>query len=240
MDGVVRWIDYNNSLGYRPLSVEVVLKRNGIPIDTQILGSVNTSFSFEKLPQTDEAYELYHYTVEQYVPEKYILSKPDTPFDVYSTAIDKTESRSGGGSFSITNTLVQPKEPVVIFQPRRVHRVKVSAPEGTLVTLKQVEMFIRDGIPSFTGNLNGYYYNICADGEADATLISGRYLVSFINREHKIGNPSFSGSNITFDGTYLTIGTNGLDSLGTLVSLSSGEPWHGFHTFDLIHSFWKK
>ncbi len=86
--GSIKWDDFTNAYGVRPIDVNVELKRNGITIANVIVdASSGWKFTFNNLPEFDSSNNPYVYTVDE----------PRIP-DGYNKSVDNT-------TYTITNTL---------------------------------------------------------------------------------------------------------------------------------------
>ena len=231
----IKWVDNNDSLGYRPKTVDIVLKRNGTEIERKTLSNSDNSFSFISLPQTDNNYNLYNYTVEQDFTSKYLIKENGEYIekDAYSISVNNN---------NFTNTIIEPDNPVVPVKPDHTNTLTVKTNKKVQVILKQMESVIKKGKVSYTDNYNGFYYNFTLDSSLTLSDIpSGKYEVIVLNKDYETKEITLSDSvNTTYDGKYLIISDTNSDNKGTLnITLKDFNKKQGYQSETNRNNFWR-
>lgn len=235
IEGSIKWVDNNDALGYRPKTVDIVLKRNGTEIERKTLSNFDNSFSFVSLPQTDNNYNLYDYTVEQDFTSKYLVKENGeyVEKDAYNISVNNN---------NFTNTIIEPDNPVVPVKPDYTNTLIVKTNKKVQVILKQMESVIKKGKVSYTDNYNGFYYNFTLDSSLTLSDIpSGKYEIIVLNKDYETKEITLSDSvNTTYDGKYLIISDTNSDNKGTLnITLKDFNKKQGYQSETNRNNFWR-
>lgn len=235
IEGSIKWVDNNDALGYRPKTVDIVLKRNGTEIERKTLSNSDNSFSFISLPQTDNNYNLYDYTVEQDFTSKYLVKENGeyVEKDAYNISVNNN---------NFTNTIIEPDNPVVPVKPDHTNTLIVKTNKKVQVILKQMESVIKKGKVSYTDNYNGFYYNFTLDSSLTLSDIpSGKYEIIVLNKDYETKEITLSDSvNTTYDGKYLIISDTNSDNKGTLnITLKDFNKKQGYQSETNRNNFWR-
>lgn len=235
INGTVTWVDNNDSLGYRPKTVDIILKRNGTEIQRKTLTNSENSFSFISLPQTDSNYNLYDYTVEQEFTSKYLVKDNNEYKEKDAYNISKSNN-------NFTNTIIEQNEPVVPVKPDHNNTLTIKTNKKTQVILKQMESVIRNGKVSYTDNYNGFYYNFTLDNTLTLSGIpSGKYEIMVLNKDYATKDITLSNAvNIAYNDGYLIISDNNADNSGTInINLKNFNNYKGYQSSFSKNNYWK-
>ena len=240
VSGTITWVDNNDSLGYRPQTVDIVLYRNGEELTTQTVSKDASGYTFTGLDKYDSDLNPYTYTAEE------ILISTHLVYD-NGNYVSKDWYEISVSNLDFTNTLI-PSTPIPVKPAyNNTVIVKHNVEEQIYVTLNQMEKVVNDKFEiSYTDEYTGIYYNVIA--EQLGTLIdhagSGKYEIVVSDSKYTLNNINIENNQHTSlvleDGKYyLIIEDVASNTKATLVLDLTDASNDGYKTSYIVNNFWK-
>ncbi len=195
VEGTKTWKDFNNTYGFRPQSIDVILMADGKEVDRETISEDEAwSYSFENLDCYAEDGHKIVYTVEEYIDS---LTIPEG-----MTELSKTlEYRSNVEGYDITNTLYDVVDITITKIWRDDNNAGGQRPESITVGLfNGDEKVTEDTIVTGSSTADTWTYTFTSQPKYD---LEGKEIVYTVKELSEDGNYQVTNIDLTITNTIL-------------------------------------